>query len=339
MPANRWFFRVSLLASVLAFGVVALGAFVRLSDAGLGCPDWPGCYGHIGVPEASHAVASANAAYPDRPVVASKGWKEMIHRYFAGTLGLLTFAAAVLAWRNRHRRGQPVGVPLFLVLMVIFQAALGMWTVTWKLKPVVVMGHLLGGMTVLSLLWWQTLRGGRLLARLSLPRVPGLKAALAVGLVVVACQIALGGWTSSNYAAVACNEFPTCTNGTYWPRDADFASGFKLWHRIGPNYEYGQHLSHQAKEAIHLTHRVGALITTVFVLALAFALWRGVPGAAASAAAAVLVGVLTLQVALGISNVLFNLPLPVAVAHNAGAALLLLVFVTLNHLVRPPEAS
>ncbi|HKJ95755.1 MAG TPA: COX15/CtaA family protein [Gammaproteobacteria bacterium] len=338
MSANRWFFRISLLATVLAFGVVSLGAFVRLSNAGLGCPDWPGCYGHIGVPEASQAVARANAAYPGRPVVAAKGWKEMIHRYFAGTLGLLIAAAAALAWRNRRRTGQPVGVPLFLVLMVIVQAALGMWTVTWKLKPVVVMGHLLGGLTVLSLLWWQTLRAGRLLPRLTLPRVAGLKAALAIGLIVVVCQIALGGWTSSNYAAVACNEFPTCTNGAYWPADADFASGFTLWHRIGPDYEYGQHLSHQAKEAIHLTHRLGALVTTVFVVALALVLWRAVPGTASNVAAVVLAVVLTLQVVLGISNVVFNLPLPVAVAHNAGAALLLLVFVTLNHLVRPPEA-
>lgn len=330
--SSRTFFRTSLLTTLLAFVVVVLGAYVRLSDAGLGCPDWPGCYGQIVVPDAPAAIAEANAAYPDRPVEAAKGWKEMIHRYFAGVLGILIATLAVIAWRNRHRPGQPVRVPLALVALVIFQAALGMWTVTLKLNPVIVMAHLLGGLATLSLLWWQTLRA----AHAPAPASPGrpLRLALALGLAVVIGQIALGGWTSANYAALACNEFPTCTLGQVWP-SADFAEGFDFWHDLDGHYEFATHLSYRAKVAIHLMHRVGAVVTTVITLAIAFALWRSPRFPGGRRAAAALLLLVAAQFALGVSNVLFSLPLPVAVAHNAGAALLLLAFVTLNHLVRP----
>lgn len=340
MTASPWFYRLSLLTAVLALGVVVLGAYVRLSDAGLGCPDWPGCYGHLVVPESEAAVANANAAYPDRPLEAAKGWKEMIHRYFAGTLGLLIFALAIVAWRKRNVSGHPLVMPLLLVGLVIFQAMLGMWTVTWQLKPAVVLAHLLGGLTIVSLLWWQALRMRRLGTNSSPPLAPRhwLKAALALGLVLVVAQIALGGWTSSNYAALACNQFPACENGQIWPNNTNFQEAFVLWRGLGINYEYGV-LDAPARIAIHLAHRLGAVIVAIFTLGLAFALWRWVPGRAAKWSAAILALLVTVQFVLGVSNVLLSLPLPVAVAHNAVAALLLLTFVTLNHLIRPVRAS
>jgi cytochrome c oxidase assembly protein subunit 15 len=341
MNADRWFYRLSLFATALTFVVVVLGAYVRLTDAGLGCPDWPGCYGQLLVPDTRVEISQANVAYPERPVEVGKGWKEMIHRYVAGTLGLTLFALAVMAVARRRVPGQPVALPLAIAALVVFQSALGMWTVTWKLKPVVVMAHLLGGLTILSLLWWQTLKMRERVRGLPfapLPRLAGLRSALIAALVLLVAQIALGGWTSTNYAAVACNEFPTCTLGQYWPERADFAEGFTLWHGIGPNYEFGVHLSNAAKIAIHLTHRVGAVVVTLVLLALAWGLWRAVPGRTASGAAAVLILALGLQLLLGIGNVVLNLPLAVAVAHNAGAALLLLVLVTLNFLGHPARS-
>lgn len=333
MTASPWYFRFSLLASVLALGVVVLGAYVRLSDAGLGCPDWPGCYGQITVPENPIALAEAKAAYPDRPVVPAKGWKEMIHRYFAGTLGLLILSLAVIAWRKRNVPSYPTVIPLLLLVLVIVQALLGMWTVTWQLKPAVVLAHLLGGMTIVSLLWWQTLRQGQLLHPSSLAPKFWLKAALLLGLVLVFGQIALGGWTSSNYAALACNQFPACYNGQVWPA-ANFKQGFVLWHGLNINYEGGV-LNAPARVAIQLVHRAGALVVALFTLGLAWLLWKRVPGRAAKWSAGILAFLVIAQFSLGVSNVLFSLPLPVAVAHNAGAALLLLTFVTLNHLIRP----
>ncbi|HET8701072.1 MAG TPA: COX15/CtaA family protein, partial [Nitrococcus sp.] len=326
-PASPWFYRLSLLAAVLALGVVVLGAYVRLNDAGLGCPDWPGCYGHITVPESSAAQQAANAAYPHRPVEAAKGWKEMIHRYFAGTLGLLILTLAIVAWRKRKVAGYPLVTPLLLVGLVIFQAMLGMWTVTEQLMPAIVLAHLLGGMTIVALLWWQTLRVRRPgpSANWLTPR-SWLKAVLILGLILVAAQIALGGWTSSNYAALACNQFPACENGQIWPASADFRDGFVLWHGLGINYEYGR-LDAPARMAIHLMHRLGAVTVAVFTLGLAFALWCWVPGRVAKWSAAALALLVSIQFILGVSNVLFSLPLSVAVAHNAGAALLLLTFV------------
>lgn len=340
MSAQHWFYRLSLLATLLTLVVVVLGAYVRLTDAGLGCPDWPGCYGSLVVPETEAEVSRANEAFPLRPVEIAKGWKEMIHRYVAGTLGLVLFAIAAMAVMRRRQVGQ-LALPLAIAALVIFQALLGMWTVTWKLKPVVVLAHLLGGLAILSLLWWQTLKARQRLRGLPfapLPRLAGLRAGLLIGLLAVVAQIALGGWTSTNYAAVACNEFPTCIQGQYWPERADFAEGFTLWYGIGPSYEFGVHLSNAAKVAIHLAHRAGAVVVLVVLLALAWTLWRTVPGRTASVGAAVLSAALAVQLLLGIGNVVLNLPLPVAVAHNAGAALLLLVLVTLNFLGHPARS-
>ena len=307
------FNRLVLGAFCLTLVVVVLGAWVRLTDAGLGCPDWPGCYGELTVPE--HAVD------------AGKAWREMIHRYAAGILGLLVFSFTVIAFRRRREPGHPFKLPLAIAAVIVFQAALGMWTVTLLLKPVVVMGHLLGGLTVLALTWLLLLRA-RGLAAPTVRAPAGLRGLAAFALAAVIAQVALGGWTSSNYAAVACPDFPTC-QAELWP-EMDFGEGFIVWRGLGTNYEGGV-LALDARTAIHMAHRIGAAVTFVFVGALALTLlvagrerlWRTL-GAA-------LGGALLLQLALGILTVVLGFPLAIAVAHNAGAALLLLTVVTLNH--------
>ena len=335
-----FFIKLSMLATVLALVVVVLGAYVRLNNAGLGCPDWPGCYGHLTVPTSSHAVAKADQAYPHRPVEAHKAWKEMIHRYFAGTLGLIVFALAAIAWWRR-RHGVPdqlVGVPSFLAVLIVFQALLGMWTVTLLVSPPIVMAHLLGGMTTLALLWWLSLRqSGLLAARAGLDRaLQRLRPWALLGLVILVCQIALGGWTSSNYAALVCPDFPTC-QGQWWP-PMDFSQAFTLWHTTGINYEGGV-LPNAARVAIHVTHRIGALVTFLYLATLSIAAMRAAVGTTTRRVAAALLILLLVQVSLGIANVELSLPLAVAVAHNAGAALLLLGIVTLNHTLRPRRGA
>ncbi|MDR7057803.1 cytochrome c oxidase assembly protein subunit 15 [Pseudomonas koreensis] len=318
-------FRLALFATLLALIVVLLGAYTRLTHAGLGCPDWPGCYGFISVPKSEAQLAHAELHFPDAPVEAHKGWNEMIHRYFAGTLGLLISVLAGRAWVNRRHPGQPVKLPLFLLAVVIAQAAFGMWTVTLKLWPQVVTGHLLGGFATLSLLFLLTLRLSGVLPALTVPK--RLQYWATAGLLLVIGQIALGGWVSSNYAAVACIDFPTCHG--QWLPPADFANGFHLTQHIGPNYLGGQ-LDSDARTAIHLTHRIGALLVTVVLLGLAWQL----KAVGMTRLAGLLLIALAAQITLGISNVLFHLPLPVAVAHNAGGAALLLTLVLVNYHAR-----
>jgi len=319
-------YRFALFATLLAVVVVLLGAYTRLSHAGLGCPDWPGCYGFLGVPMSEHKQTLAEVRFPDAPVEVAKGWYEMIHRYFAGSLGLVILGLAVQALRRRNEVGQPLKLPVFLLGLVIVQAAFGMWTVTLKLWPQVVTAHLLGGFATLSLLFLLTLR---LSGRLSLlPRLPArLRGLAALGLLLVIGQIALGGWVSSNYAAVACVDLPTC-HGQWWPQ-MDFANGFHLTQHIGPNYLGGQ-LDSDARTAIHMTHRIGALLVTLVLLLLAWQLKRN----GLSRLAGLLVLALAVQVSLGISNVLLHLPLLVAVAHNLGGAALLLTLVLINYRLR-----
>jgi cytochrome c oxidase assembly protein subunit 15 len=329
--ATTTFQRIALIATVLALGVVVLGAYVRLSDAGLGCPDWPGCYGRLGVPESDHHIAQANVAYPERPVEVGKAWKEMVHRYFAGTLGLLILALAAIAWKRRYEPGQPVALPLFLLGLVIFQALLGMWTVTLLLKPVVVMAHLLGGLTTLALLWWLVLRQSR---RLSTVTAAGrwLKPWALLGLLLVIFQVALGGWTSANYAALACPDFPTC-QADWWP-PMDFKEAFVLWRGLGVSYEGGV-LDNGARVAIHMVHRLGAVAVLFFIGWLAWKAIGTVSEPVLRLTGIAIAVLLILQISLGIANVVLTLPLPVAVAHNAGAALLILSLVTLNHVLNP----
>jgi len=310
-------------ATLLAFTVIALGAYVRLSDAGLGCPDWPGCYGHwLGVPDAAHEQLAARQAYPDKPVEAAKAWKEMIHRYFAGTLGLLILGIFLLAWQKEIRRWQSPLLPTLLLLIVSLQAALGMWTVTLLLKPLIVTLHLLGGMATLSLLVCLLLSCRRTLT----PGRPGPRLPAALALLTVVAQIALGGWVSSNYAALACPDFPLCQ--AQWQPAMDFAQAFSVHRDLGYTAQ-GEPLSSQALTAIHWTHRLGAIVVMLTVGALAIALlrtserrWRNW--------GRLLLLVLLLQIGLGIGNVLLALPLALAVAHNLGAAALLTAVLAVN---------
>ncbi|MET1079480.1 MAG: COX15/CtaA family protein [Pseudomonas sp.] len=319
-------YRLAQFATLLAVVVVLLGAYTRLTHAGLGCPDWPGCYGFIGVPKSESQLAHAEANFPEAPVEAQKGWNEMVHRYFAGTLGLVIVGLAALALKHRRQAGQPLKLPLLLVGVVIAQAAFGMWTVTLKLWPQVVTAHLLGGFTTLALLFLLSLRLSGAVARLP-TAAPRLRALGAAALLLVVLQVTLGGWVSSNYAAVACIDVPTC-HGQWWPA-MDFANGFHLTQHIGPNYLGGQ-LDSDARTAIHMTHRLGAVAVTLVLLLLA---WR-LRAAGAARLALLLVAALGVQVSLGISNVVLHLPLAVAVAHNAGGALLLLVLVLVNYRLR-----
>lgn len=314
------FEKLARVAVVLCFCVVVLGAWVRLTDAGLGCPDWPGCYGELLVPDDPDSAA----AWPERPLETGKAWREMIHRYAAGLLGILVLALAVTAWRRRHESGQPVALPTFLLGLIVFQALLGMWTVTLLLKPLVVMLHLLGGMTTLAILFWLARRP----EPVTLPPDPGLRRFALFGLVILALQIALGGWVSTNYAALACPDFPTC-QGRWWP-PMDFITGFDPWHGIGIDYEGGI-LNNAARVAIHFTHRIGAVVAAVVLGLLAWRAWRhpGLAGAAGWLAAA-----LAVQLVLGVVMVLTQLPLSLATAHNGVAALLLLAVVNLNKVAR-----
>ena len=328
----------SAFTALLALAVVMLGAYVRLSDAGLGCPDWPGCYGHLGVPSTEQAIAEANASYPHRKVETDKAWKEMAHRYLAGTLGLCILLLAVLAWRNRTRAGIPVVLPTLLLGLVVFQALLGMWTVTLLVNPTIVTAHLIGGITTLALLWWMALRAWRALpASPTPPPLARLRGWAWGGLALVVAQIFLGGWTSTNYAALACTEFPTCYGGLWWP-ETDFREGFTLWRELGVHYEFGV-LDSAARTAVHIAHRIGALVVLLYVGVLAaLAVARSehwVHRATGSAIGAALL----LQVGLGIENILGQLPLGNAVAHNGVAALLLLGLITLIQLLTPVTAE
>ena len=315
------------VVACLAFVVVVVGAYVRLMDAGLGCPDWPGCYGAITPLHASDDIAKAVAQQGGThgPVSLPKAWKEMVHRYLAGSLGLLILSLAVWSWRSRREDArQSRFLATSLVVLVALQAALGMWTVTMLLKPVIVTLHLLGGMATLALLTWLALRGDDPVQSRSPPARPALRAAAAVGLLILIAQIALGGWVSTNYAALACVDFPQC-HGT-WVPNMDFQHGFQLVRELGMTAA-GTHLAYEAITAIHWTHRVGALITVVVLGTLAVMLVRERRTAAWGA---LLVALLTAQVTLGITNILGGLPLPVAVAHNALAALLLVTLVVIN---------
>lgn len=326
---REYYRRLLNLAIGLTLVVVVLGAWVRLTDAGLGCPDWPGCYGTLTVPETASELQRAEQAFPERPVETGKAWREMIHRYAASFLGLVTLAIAGCAWLNRRDPDQAVKLPLLLVFIILMQGMLGMLTVTLLLKPVIVMGHLLGGMTTLGVLAWLRLSVLRPVARKPHEFVGLRKFALA-GLAALAVQIALGGWTSTNYAALACPDFPTCQT-QWWPQ-MNFSDGFVLWRGLGIDYEGGV-LDNPSRTAIHVVHRLGALLVAILFSAL---IWRALRSSDPSLQrAGLLNGVALLaQIAIGIAIVAKSLPLSLATAHNGVAALTLIACLNLNQTLR-----
>ena len=315
---------------LLAIVVVVLGAYTRLTHAGLGCPDWPTCYGHLDVPETTEQIAQAELAYPDRKVEPEKAWNEMIHRYFAGTLGLLILAIAFLSFKNRSQ-GTPLRLPLLILAIVIFQAALGMWTVTMKLMPIVVMAHLLGGFTTLCLLFllYLRLRSNRISSSDFSVKKYGRYALL--GIVILTGQIALGGWTSSNYAALSCVELPICQSG--WQDQMTFENSFDLVPPARDSYEFG-HLEHDERVTIHVMHRFGAIVTTVYLAWLILMVFFKAQTSTFKASALLVGLALVAQVALGLSNIWFSLPLSVAVGHNIVAACLMLTLIALTYRLR-----
>lgn len=336
--------RLALTALVLCFIVVVLGAYVRLTAAGLGCPDWPGCYGHF-TPIGAEQNVAAQAAFPNTPLHVGKAWREMIHRYAASTLGIIIVVIAAYAIATRRQRIVSLPLALTLLVTVVVQGILGMLTVTWQLKPLIVTLHLLFGLTTLSMLWWLWLSqrsGARGSVRLGNARTsagsaypsrtPAPRRLAYIALIALVVQIALGGWTSSNYSAVACPDFPTCQN-SWWP-EMDYKDAFVLWRGLGVNYEGGV-LEHPARVAIHFTHRLGAVVATLALIlaALLTLRWHGGTSRMRIAAYAVLAA-LVLQLLIGITMVLRAFPLPLATAHNAGAALLLLATVALVRALR-----
>ena len=370
----RHFHRIAWLAAALAACVIVFGAYVRLSNAGLSCPDWPTCYGKAAWPTTA-AQVSDHAATSIRPVDPSKAWREQFHRMIAGSLGVLVLALALLATRKRpngwvhvitaavavavaiplYMRGLhmaasmlAIGAELLLLIgvlrwsntdlsrastltlaVIIFQALLGMWTVTWLLKPIVVMAHLLGGLLTFSLLVWMAWRATGIPIRIA--DAPKLRILLIIGVVLLGIQIALGGWTSANYAALACGtDYPKCA-GAWWPVP-DFREGFVLWRGIGVDYEGGV-LDNAARIAIQQAHRLMALLVFGHLLAVSLRMLRN-PGLRGWGG--LLLALLVTQVCLGIANVMLSLPLHVAVAHNAGATALLFVLVSLLARVRTP---
>lgn len=322
---------LTLFATSFAVFVVVLGAYTRLKDAGLGCPDWPGCYGFVLVPGTAAEISQAEAFFPDAPFEAEKAWLEVIHRYFAATLGFLIILINISAWRNRRLAAQPFKLPLFLLFMVIAQGMFGMWTVTLRLWPQVVTTHLLGGFTTLCLLWLLSLRLNQVdwpLPDIHLQHWIKLKTLAMTGLILVIIQIALGGWLSSNYAALACPDLPTCQG--QWLPAMDFASGFNMLQEIGPNYLGGQ-MDGEARVAIHMAHRMGALVVVLYLGFLIFKLYKNAGGGHLKTLSHVILALLAMQISLGLSNIIWRLPLWIAVAHNAGGAFLLLALVTLNY--------
>ena len=376
MTPVRHFHRLAWAAVILTFGVIFLGGFTRLNNAGLSCPDWPTCYGKATWPNDPNEIAKANATF-ERAVEVNKAIWEQVHRHMAATLGLFVAALALLAARKRPRglatvfggmalvvasiftymAGHPAAalamagagqlvwlvglvrwadgvtrLSMGLLMLVTFQALLGMWTVVWLVKPVIVMSHLMGGLLTFSLLtalaWWTTPNAARVHAD-----APSLRAWLWAGLALLAVQIALGGWVAANYAALACGlDFPKC-KGAWWP-STDFAEGFQLWRGIGVDYEGGV-LDGPARAAIQIAHRIGAVVVTAYFLLLGFRL-AFAPGFRTSGV--VLLLLLVVQVALGIGNVVLGLPLWVATAHLMVAVVMLFTVVTLLARLRSPGA-
>ena len=321
------FRRLINVALLLALGVVTLGAYTRLTDAGLGCPDWPGCYGHLVLPSQQQALQTAQKLYPDVPIESVKAWTEMAHRYLAGSL--LVFILVILSILTFHPVFKRQIRPFYLLSVIglmLFQAALGMWTVTLKLLPTVVMGHLLGGFLIFSVL--TVLRCHFL--QVELLNLKKWRWILGGGVVLTFLQIALGGWVSSNYAGISCIGFPMC-NGEWIPH-LNLKQAFDLIHPIGMNYQGGV-LDIDARMTIQWVHRLGALIVWLFWGGVSISLWRSVKQVYVHRAILVLQLLLSLQIALGVINVVYLLPIESAVLHNGVGVLVLAATIVITCLV------
>ncbi len=322
-----------LFVIMVTFTVITLGAYVRLSHAGLGCPDWPGCYGFlIGVPDNAVEIAQAESAYEGSNVDIGKAWKEMIHRYLAGFLGIFIFIISYLFYK--HNINKLFGISFFVSVLVIFQATLGMFTVTWQLQPLIVMFHLVGGLAIISLLWLIFLRYNKfnyfkpitdIKFDISKSRIKNLYVFAYLTLIVLVMQIMLGGWTSTNYAALACADFPRC-NASWWPQ-MDFYNAFVVELATDLNYEFGR-LDSPARVAIHFTHRIWAIFATAAIILLSVFSFLIIKSPFQKVLSLLLILFLGIQILLGVLNIKLGLPILVAVGHNGNAALLLMCLVT-----------
>tara|TARA_B100001027_G_scaffold88314_1_gene60597 strand:+ start:159 stop:1133 length:975 start_codon:yes stop_codon:yes gene_type:complete len=314
---------LSLFGICFAFVVIALGAWTRLVDAGLGCPDWPGCYGFVVFPINEADIAIAESRYPLFPYDINKAIPEVVHRYFAAALGILAIFLVYLSFRGTSDRSIK-GWSTFLLFFICCQGIFGYLTVSLKLLPIIVTLHLFGGFTTLTLFYFIYLKS-RNFEIFDQINISNLKVISGIAFFALIFQIFLGVWTSTNYASLACADFPTC-QGTYFP-EMDFKNGFNLNQEVGPNYLYGL-LDNPARVAIHYSHRVSAILVTIIFLILMSRLWFSEAAPLAST-----LGILLLtQIALGITNVIYVLPLYVAIAHNLFAACLLLATFTVNYL-------
>jgi cytochrome c oxidase assembly protein subunit 15 len=343
---------LTLVTLFLTFDLVLFGAFTRLTDSGLGCPDWPGCYGSVSPMGASVQISAAEQAMPDGPVTTEKAWIEMIHRYLATAVGVLITVMTVTAWALHRRLNRHLNRPLHAgallspwwptatLVWVCLQGLFGALTVTMKLYPAIVTTHLLGGLGLLVLLALQAegyrQREGRSHVGFfdDTARPSAWRAAVMLLAVLSGLQIALGGWVSTNYAVLACTDFPTC-HGQWWPT-MDFAEGFALRRHLGLNAQ-GSTLEMDALTAIHYTHRLMAYVVLAALLAMAWALWR-LAAPAAKRWALFLVGVALWQSATGVSNVVLGWPLLAAVSHTGGAAVLVVGLATLWMRARSVES-
>lgn len=322
---DTFLYRLACVAAVLAFIVVLLGAYTRLKDAGLGCPDWPGCYGHLTVPKINdHPDFSGQVVEP------VKAWAEMSHRYVAGTLGLLVVVIFARCLWLKRKMAVPLGLSTCLLLWVVLQASLGRWTVTLKLLPPVVMFHLLGGFTLFALLVLLALRLKRFFSSVSRLDQRRFRWWALLGLLLIIGQISLGGWTSANYASLSCPHFPYCADSLV--PELHFERAFTIIDKIGLNYQGGL-LDQATRMTIHFFHRAGAVLVFGYWVAFLLYLLAKAESVVLLRFTLVIFCLLVSQLVLGVCNVVLMLPLAIAVAHNGMAALLLVTVVALNYAV------
>jgi cytochrome c oxidase assembly protein subunit 15 len=328
---------LALLAVILTLVVIAVGAYVRLSNAGISCPGWPACYGHLVVPTSPGAVARIDRTHPLRPLRPAKAEKEMAHRYLAGTLGLIILALALLSLRRARREaGRPIFLPWLAAVLVVFQALLGMWTVTLLLDPAVVTAHLFGAMAILVVLALLVAREGDALGWRDEVKGPWPRRLAVLVLLVLIGQMFLGAWTSTHYAWVACRGFPAC-RGSLWPSGLDFREVWHFWPRIGPDYQGGT-WPWGVRAAVYLLHRYGGVFTLVVMLAFLAALFRVSRSRGLRRLALAVAGLTLLQVAIGISMAVYGVGLDIADAHTVVAALLLMTTSLLVYALWTPAA-